>query len=144
MFKFFRKKDPRKDLSQLSISSAIEACLKRGANNLHINLYIEDQILFQIMPAKNFAEKGFEYKYQDLVMVHFFNKNKDLTLATWEKFIREKMEDKLFYFEEPKGVHIYLENLGNDLKEIEAKIHKTKAFYELDPSSHITIEYVDY
>lgn len=52
------------------IAENIKKLNKRGANNLHVNIYINDQILFQIMPSKNFAEDGLNYDFGDFSIVH--------------------------------------------------------------------------
>ena len=90
MFGLFKKK--KKSIPEMPISEAIIECKKQGAKSVSINLYIEDQILFQVMLAKHFKGKGLESdNSDDMAVVHFFNTNKTLTHDTWEKF---KLETK--------------------------------------------------
>jgi len=141
MFGFFKKK--KKPIHELPISEAIIECKKQGAENLGINLYIQDQILFQVMSAKHFEDKGLELTNKDnMATVHFFNKNKTLTQKTWEKFKSEKKENDFLHYEEPKGVFNYIKNIGNKPMTIEKEIKSQMKFYELSGDSNISIEYV--
>lgn len=56
MFGLFKKR--KKPIHELPIWEAIVECKRQGAENLGINLYIQDQILFQVMSAKQFEDKG--------------------------------------------------------------------------------------
>lgn len=141
MFGLFKKK--KKPIHELPISEAIIECKKQGAENLGINLYIQDQILFQVMSAKHFEDKGLDLTNKDdMAAVHFFNKNKTLTQKTWEKFKSEKRENDFLYYEEPKGVFNYIKNIGNNPMTIEKEIKSQMEFYELSVDSNISIEYV--
>ena len=55
---FKKKKTEQKERKQVSIADKISYILNRGETGLHINIYIDDQILFQVVPAKDYAEKG--------------------------------------------------------------------------------------
>lgn len=141
MFRLFKKK--RKPIHELPISEAIVECRRLGVDNLGINLYIEDQILFQVMPAKHFESKGLELiNKDDMAVVHFFNKNKTLTQMTWEKFKFEKKENDFLHYEEPKNVFNYIMNIGNKPMTIEKEIQSQMKLYELTNDSNISIEYV--
>ena len=138
MFGLFKKKT----ISQLPISKAIVECKKNGAKDLSINLYIEDQILFQVIMAKHFQENGLETQsIDDMAIIHFFNKNKTLTINTWNKFKIEKLELEYLHYEKPKGVFVYLKNVGNNPKKIEDAIQKEILKYDLTNDSKISIEY---
>ena len=143
MFNIFRKK--KKANKNPSISEAILECKKRGFKNLSIQLYIENQILFQVELAKHYINKGLKTENnEDMVIIHFFNKNKTLTLNTWEKFKTKEVESLYFHYEEPKGVFIYLKNVGFNPKMIEEEIHREMLLYELGKESNISIQYSDY
>lgn len=138
MFRLFKKKP----ISQLPISKAIVESKKNGAKDLSINLYIENQILFQVIMAKHFQENGLEIQsIDDMVIIHFFNKNKTLTINTWNKFKIEKLELEYLHYEKPKGVFFYLKNVGNNPKKIEDAIQKEILKYDLTNDSKISIEY---
>lgn len=143
MFGLFKKK--KKPINELPISEAIIECKRLGVENFGINLYIEDQILFQVTNAKHFTEAGLEVNNEDdLAVVHFFNKNKTLTLDTWESFKTHQRENEFLYYEEPKGVFNYTKNIGNIPGEIEKEIYQQMKLYIIPEGSHISIEYVGY
>lgn len=143
MFGLFKKK--KKPINELPISEAIIECERLGVENFGINLYIEDQILFQVTNAKHYTKAGLEVNNEDdLAVVHFFNKNKTLTLDTWESFKTHQRENEFLYFEEPKGVFNYTKNIGNIPSEIEKEIYQQMKLYIIPEGSHISIEYVGY
>ncbi len=126
----------------MPISEAIIECKKQGAKSVAINLYIEEQILFQVMLAQHFTKKGLKTENSDdLAIVHFFNKNKTLTLDAWERFKLDKMENNFLHYEEPKGIFFYVKNIGRNPKSIEQEIQKDILLYELNNESKISIEY---
>lgn len=140
MFGLFKKK--KKSIPEMPISEAIVECKKQGAKSVSINLYIEDQILFQVMLAKHFKAKGLESdNSDDMAIIHFFNKNKTLTLETWERFKSGKMENDFLHYEDPKGIFNYVKNIGDNPKNIEQAIQKDMTLYELTNESIISIEY---
>lgn len=140
MLRLFKKK--KKSIFEMPISEAIIECKKQGAKNFSITLYIEDQILFKVMLANLFKNKGLKLRSaQDMAVVHFFNKNKTLTINAWEKFKIEKIQNKYLFYEEPKGVFLYIKNIGNDPISIEKAIHNEMMQYELTNESKISIEY---
>jgi hypothetical protein len=142
IFDIFKKKK-RNDQS---IAAKLTDILNQRPNNLHMMIYIKDQILFQLMPAKNFSEKGLTAADpNDFVAIHFFNKNKTLTYDKLEKFKDSDLEKEYFYYEEPKGNFNYLKIFGQNPTEIENQIYTDfKEIYELDDLSQISIEYADY
>ena len=141
MFGIFKRKK-----KQPGISEIIGQALAQGENGLHVNLYVDDQILFQVVPAKHYAKKGVEGEdLKGFIELHFFNKNKTLTIAN-EQFIKE-LSDKgiLKYFEEPKGVHNYIRAIGKIPIEIEKVINeRIRTIYSNIESERIRIEYVGY
>ena len=140
MFGIFKKK--KKPISEMRISEAIVECKIQGVENLSINLFIEDQILFQVIMAKHFTDRGLDIiNREDMAVVHFFHKNKNLTIDTWEKFKQENMENDFLLYEEPKGVFIYVKNIGDNPREIEEAIKKEMLRYNLINDSKISIEY---
>ena len=142
IFDIFKKKK-RNDQS---IATRLTDILNQRPNNLHIMIYIKDQILFQLMPAKNFTDKGLTATdSNDFVVIHFFNKNKTFTYGKLEKFKNPDLEKEYFYYEEPKGNYNYLKIVGQNPIEIEKEIYANfKEIYELDDLSAITIDYADY
>jgi hypothetical protein len=127
------------------IAMNIKKLNQKGANNLHVNLYLNESILFQIMPSKNFAEDGLNYNFGDFSIVHFFSKSKNVTHQTWDKFKNGKIDYKIFYFEKPKGIHIYIQNIRRGDTLFQEKINKAIELYKEDIlDNKIKIEYVDY
>jgi hypothetical protein len=75
------------------------------------------------MLAKNMAKHGLDSNDpEDMCIAHFFNKNKTNTSGDWITFRENFNELGLSYCEEPKGVHLYLKNIGNDPMTIENEI----------------------
>jgi len=111
-----------------------------------MTIYIKDQILFQVMPAKNFKDKGLNAQNpKDFVAIHLFNKNKTLTYDKLEKFKSPDLEKGYFHYEEPKGNFNYLKIIGQNPIEIEKELYANfKYIYELDDLREITIDYADY
>jgi len=142
IFDIFKKKK-RNDQS---IAAKLTDILNQRPKNLHMLIYIKDQILFQLMPAKNFLEKGLNAKDpNDFVAIHFFNKNKTLTYDKLEKFKNPDLEKDYFYYEEPKGNFNYLKIVGQNPTEIEKEIYANfQEIYDLDDLSEIMIDYADY
>ena len=140
MFDFFKSKNKNSQ----SISIKLDNIIKQKPNNLHIMVYIKDQVLFQIMPAKNFIEYGFVAKnLNDFVILHFFNKNKTLTFDKREKINKSKAD--YFYYENPKNNFNYLKTVGQNPKKIEDEIQKCMVdIYELENLNQVSIEYIDY
>ena len=128
IFDIFKKKGR----SDQSVAARLTDILKQRPNNLHMMIYIKDQILFQVMPAKNFIDKGLTASNpNDFVAIHFFNKNKNLTFDKLEKFKSPDLEKEYFYYEEPKGNFNYLKVLGQNPSEIEKEIYTNfKEIYE--------------
>jgi len=127
------------------IAKNIKKLNQKEANNLHVNLYLNESILFQIMPSKNFAEDGLNYNFGDFSIVHFFSKSKNVTHQTWDKFKNGKIDYKVFYFEKPKGIHIYIQNIRRGDTLFQEKINKAIELYKEDIlDNKIKIEYVDY
>lgn len=86
--------------TQGSIKANLTAILEQKPHNLSIDIYIKDQILFQVMPAKTFIELGFQTDKPDqFVAAHFFNENKTLTLDVWPKFQHPNLGKEYHYFE---------------------------------------------
>ncbi len=142
IFNLFKKKKRNND----SISARLTEILNHQPNNLHMLVYFKNQILFQIMPAKNFKQNGLTTPNpNDLVVIHFFNKNKTLTFDKLGKFENPDLEQQYFHYEEPKGNFNYLKVLGMNPTEIEKEIQANcKEIYDLDDLNEITIEYADY
>lgn len=141
MFGIFKRKT-----KQSGISDVIEQALAQGENDLHVNLYVDDQILFQVVPAKHYAKRGIEGEdLKGFIELHLFNRNKSLTIEN-EQFAKE-LSDKgvLKYFEEPKGIHNYIQAIGKIPVEIEKIIYeRIRTIYSNIEAERIRIEYVGY
>jgi len=142
IFDIFKKKKK----NDQSIAARLTDIMNQRPNNLHMMIYIKDQILFQVMPAKNFKDKGLNAQNpNDFVAFHFFNKNKTLTFDKLEKFKSPDLEKEYFHYEEPKGNFNYLKIIGQNPIEIEKEIYANfKDIYELEDLRGITIDYADY
>lgn len=144
MFGIFKRNKNRN--KQPRISEIIRQALLQGETNLHINIYVDDQILFQVIPAKHYAKRGLNNEdLKGFVELHFFHKNKTLTKAN-ESFAKKlSTNGELTYFENPKGIHNYINAIGNDPKEIENVIKiRINEIYSNIERSRISIEYVGY
>ena len=139
MFGLFKKR--KKDISQLPISEALpELYNNHGAKYLNIMLWIGDQILFQVIPAKHFIDKGIKSNSdKDLVVLHFFNKNKTNTIDTWEYF--KNNSDGYINFENPKGNENFIKLLGNNPKQIERLVNEEVIKYKIKDQSLVKIQY---
>lgn len=137
MFNIFKKNKP---LHQLPISEAIIKLRKKGVENLHINIYSDDIILFQVSPARHFEKQGLKSKIDDMVIIHTFSKTKN-NLKTLND-LKEKETD-LFYFEGPKGVHHSLDNIGHDPYIMEKKINQLLKLHQSKTTSKLIIEYLE-
>lgn len=137
MFTFFKKKRAKNQ----SFNEGIRKFVKTSNANQQIDIWIDDQILFQVMKCEVFKDRGIEYEPNDFVIVHFFNENKTHTLKAWKKFQDDGQENHDCYYEAPKGMHFYLKNIGSDPERIEQEIIATTNFYELDTSRNLRLEF---
>ena len=130
----------------LSIADKLRNIQQQRPKNLHITIYIKDQVLFQIMPARHFEQHGLEPKdFDSLVVVHFFNKNKTSTFDKLNKFKNTDLGRQHLYFEEPKGNHNYVKEIGNDPQLIQDVVNEyLKDAYDLQTTKDLTIDYADY
>lgn len=144
MFGIFKRKKKRN--RQPGISEMIRQALAQGETNLHVNLYVDDQILFQVVPAMHYAERGLNDKeLKGFIELHFFHKNKTITKAN-ESFAKKlSTNGVLTYFENPKGIHNYINAIGIDPEEIEKVINKRiDEMYSNIEKDRISIEYAGY
>lgn len=124
----------------------IRQALAQGETNLHVNLYVDDQILFQVVPAMHYAERGLNDKeLKGFIELHFFHKNKTITKAN-ESFAKKlSTNGVLTYFENPIGIHNYINAIGIDPEEIEKVINKRiDEMYSNIEKDRISIEYAGY
>lgn len=138
MFGIFKKKNKKPRISEV-----IEQALLQGETGLQVNLYVDNQILFQVVPAKYYAQKG--VKEEDLngfIEHHFFTK-KSLTKEN-EQFAKEHFDKGILtYYEEPKGVHNYIRAIGKNPDEIERIINESiRTIYSNIDSQRISIEFI--
>jgi hypothetical protein len=96
----------KRGINYSSVLSDLTGIMNKRPNNLHITIFIDDQVLFQLMPARNFKPYGFiAQNGDDLSEVHFFNKNKTKTLYAHPKLQSSQFSKSYFYYE----------NFNNDL-----------------------------
>lgn len=141
MFSFLNRNRTATNIQANEIRNFLNAQLP----NPQIDFWIDEQILFQVMPAKHFIQHGFQANSNDFIILHFFKKNKTNTLTTWEKIRdHEQAASEFFHFEEPKGNHNYLKNIGTDPANMEKEINKAIELYELEPQETIRFEINSY
>lgn len=140
MFSFLNRKRTATNIK----ANEIRNFLNQRFPNPQIAFWIDNQILFQVIPAKHFFQHGFEANPNDFVISHFFNKNKTNTLTAWKKFQDIEQATELFYYEEPKGYHHYLKNIGTEPANMELEINKAIDLYELEPQRTIRFEMNSY
>ena len=134
------------ELFKPSICSLIIKNQKKGAKNLHINLFLNNQILFQAMPSRHFKERGIESSNEnDMAIVHFFNKNKIKTSDELEKFKSRISEKGFIEFETKQNIN-FIRNLGNNPRMIEKEIYKDIDLYSLREfeKDKIKIQFIDF
>ncbi len=142
MFNLFKRNKP---LHKLPISEAINRCFDKGAKNLHINLSIDDQMLFQVMPARHFEKHGFFFKKNDMAIVYAFSgKKNDEFEYIFEKFKSKKVNKSIFSIDDQKGVYLFLNNIGSNPQIMEQEIHESIKIYELGTNAELSIEYLEY
>ena len=134
------KKKPK---ATRAIAKTILRYRAQGINNIDINFYIADQILFQVLPAHHFKEKGLNVNSpEEMAVVHFFNKNKTHTYYAWDAFKDATHTEAFLTYEEPKGIFFYLKNIGHQPKAIEQEILHQITHYRLSDYSKISVQYV--
>jgi hypothetical protein len=132
-----------KKIRKPKISNIIKNALSQKESNLHIDIYIDNQILFQVVPAKYYDNKGLtKIELNGFIELHFFNKNKTLTLDYQEKLIQLSNNGEFTYYEEPKGIHNYIKPIGMNPEIIEIIIkNRIKNTYHNIDTSRISIRY---
>ncbi|MGL1889098.1 MAG: hypothetical protein OCD76_21475 [Reichenbachiella sp.] len=96
------------------------------------------------MPTKFLSQHGMEnHEPNDFCINHFFTKTKSNTQSDWSTFQEEYQEMGLIYFEEPKGIHNYVKNIGSDPKGIETEIREAIQLYKYIGNTKIEIDYVE-
>jgi len=137
MFNIFKKKKQfsfKKDLKKLQTSNY---------RDIGINIYKNDQILVQIMLAKHFENKGLDcINENDLSLIVDFNKNRTETWSVYENTeIKAKLKE-FIYFEEPKGIHCFVKNIGQNPDEIEEYTNQIiSEVFILQPTDRLRIEF---
>ena len=135
-----------KQITASRIHSDLLRIFQLKPNNLHIDIFIDDQILFQVMAAKNFSSHGFQHQDpDDYTEIHFFNKNKTKTIDAQYNIKNTDLAKAYYYYEEPKGNHNFLRAIGKDPDKIAHTImDRFKVIYGLKELSSIRIDYNDY
>ncbi len=134
------------ELFKPSLHKIITKNRNKGAKDLHINLYLKNQILFQAMASMHFKEKGIESSNEnDMSIIHFFNKNKTITFDKLEKFKSRISENEFIEYETKQNLN-FIRNLGNNPKMIEKEIYKDIELYSLRDyeKDNIKIEFIDF
>ena len=137
MFNIFKRKKTflfKKDLKKLQNS---------GYKNIGVTIYKNEQVLVQIMLSKHFENKSLECNSdKELCLIIDFNKNRT---ETWSDFKNNGISQKLndfVYFEEPKGIHCYVKNIGQNPKEIEDYMNQIiSEVFTLKASDKLGIEF---
>ncbi len=139
MFNFLRKKRKQK------VSEVIYASELQGVTYLSIDLWIKDQILFQVLPARKLEKYGITTEApKDYAIFHFFNKNKTRTIQAWE-FFKENYESLgLTFTEDPVDYHFFARNIGPSPEEVEHQIEEGIKLYPNIDRDQIRIEYKSY
>lgn len=128
---WFNNKAESENFEQ-EIARKLKSIGTNSISDLHIDFYIQDQILFQTMKSSSYKERGLLIKSNaEYVAVHFFNKNKTLTSMYHEKV----SEQGYLAYEDPKGVYFYLNKVGEEPNQIASNIIKELELYtEIDKS----------
>ena len=129
-----------------SIHKIITKNWNKGAKNLHINLYLKDQILFQVIPSRYFKERGIKSLNElDMSIIHFFNKNKTITFDKLEKFKSRISKNGYIEFETKTNFN-FVRNVGSNPRLIEKDIYKDIGLYGLmEFEKHkIKLEFIDF
>lgn len=134
------------NISESNIAETLNFIFKHGKSGLHIILYVDDQVLFQIIPAHHYVSKGIaESDSHGFIEIHFFNKNKTLTIANEQQVKEYAHEGRFIYFEEPKGIHNYIRAIGVNPVDIEQVIYdRINTIYSNIEKQRIYIDYVKY
>ncbi len=142
--RFFKRR--KADKKQNSIANMVRQILNNGSTGLHINLYAENQILFQIIPAFHYEKWGIKgSELSGFIELHFFSENKTLTVDNQPIANKLAKDGELIYFEDPKGIYNYIKAIGSDPDNIETVIQqRIKEMYSNIKSDEITIEYAEY
>lgn len=141
MFNLF-KRNKKKSLI-LPISKAVKHGQRQKIEQFGIVIMIKDQVLFQIMKSDIFRKKGLKSSgYDDYAIVHFFNKNKTLTIDIWDKFIADNRDREHLSYEDPKDVFFYVKNIGNKPDEIQRIAFKEIEYYQIDDISSLSLRLI--
>ncbi len=126
-----------------NISDKIIDSRKRGIKYFTINLWIDNQILFQNGPGEHFIKHGIDVKSdKEIFAIHFFNKNKTLTTKSWEKFKNDKNSNYV-NFTSTDGNDYYIKSMGIDSFEVMKNIKAEIELYEIKDKSRIGIQFVE-
>ena len=136
MFSFKKKK------KGFPIRKGLLKAQNTGYLNIGVTVYKNEQVLFQIMRAIHFEKQGLECNNEkDLCLLIDFNKNRTETWSCYDDSINHKLSD-FEYFEEPKGIHGFVKNVGQNPNEIDDYTNqKIFEIFELKPNDKWRIEF---
>lgn len=142
MLRILRKLITKKDsLSDFILNGIIDS-RKRNIKYIAINLWIDDQILFQVGTAKEFTQYGIDMKDErEAFAFHFFNNKKTLTIAAWDTFKKLKDTDYLNFY--TSGNDFYAKSMGVSPDQIVKNIKKEMELYRIEDKSKIRIQFVE-
>lgn len=138
---FFRKKKRKNE-----IADKINDCHKRGARNLHMMIYYDKDLLFQVLPSRHFKNLVIETNDKNAYAgLHSFHKTQIKTLDELEKFKNSDLNKEHEYFLEDKNVHQFVRNLGDNPLNIQNYILDCIInIYKIENRDATWIEYIDY
>jgi hypothetical protein len=142
VFKLFKQRNTRAG----TIASQFTDAISRNDKGTQINIYVDEQILFQITHGITFTSEGLSLENSnDFVELHFFNKNKTHTIEN-QPIIKELTQKEGFiYYEKPKDYHFYFRAIGRDAIEIEELIwFRINTVYSNIETSRISYEVAIY
>ena len=129
-----------------TIASQFANAISRNDKGTQVNIYVDEQILFQITHGFTFINEGLSLENSnDFVELHFFNKNKTHTIENHPIIKELSQKEGLIYYEKPKGYHFYFRAIGRDAREIEELIWtRINTVYSNIKTSRISHEVVIY
>jgi hypothetical protein len=129
-----------------TIAQRFSHALSVNDRGTQINLYVEEQILFQITHGSTFVKHGLSLeKANDFVELHFFNKNKTHTISNHIVIQEIAQKEGFTHYEKPKGYHFYFRPIGRNPQEIETLIwDRINRFYSNIDHSRISHEVAIY
>jgi hypothetical protein len=142
MIRIFRKRN--KQHAFLPIKEGLRNAIKNGESSIQVNIYVDKQILFQVVPVQPYFKRGIT-EQEGFIEAHFFNKNKTLTLQNENKLAERAKKGDFIHYEDSKGWQFYIKWIGKNPAEIEKIINfRLKEIYINIEFSRLSFEVVAY